>query len=446
MVRRLVRIIAFFIIFLIFLMPLKIVSADMDSFMDGLLQNYQEYYQKPGMYESGTRNYMSFGAYSMRLPPNKFSTTVFEIKPPRLNIDCSGIDFEAGAISLMNWDKIKSVFKDYGSTIMSGFLIGLAYSVPTIENMIKQINDIQSYAQQLNFEPCKFGLELGMSAGKKIQEYFKSQKESDEMASGDKDSYAKARKKNPDISYLPEGNIVWEQLSKKGYPSDLIEPIINLTGTIIFEKVKDEQGNENPVPKVITGPITPDILLNGGETSYWTFSGIMGSNATQNKITVKGLIEKNEEKLKEIVETIRSSGKLSDEQKKFLTHPSAPFLTKTIQQIAMLEHKYDRDNFIEGLAPVLSYFQTYYMMRYAERAFREVDTDIRVKDVGEINNMVKDIKNDFNEKKTVLLHYIDREINYLDFSDRIEKTVASALNKVMNEKKLVVQKQLFRQR
>lgn len=425
-----------FIVAVVMIFSFSTSFADLDSYMDKALQEYQQYYQEPGVYESGTRGYVSLGAYSLRIPDDKISTgDISAIRPPRLNFSCSGIDFEAGGFSYVDWDYIKESVKTSGSSLLAGFFMGLAYSVPTIKNVLDQIQKISNMANQLYFEPCKVGEMMGKGDWKGAQSYFTDQYKADSMGTGESSSAPQAHKKAVEsrVAHLPDGNLVYEQLKNLGYPEEDITPVINITGTVVFKKYTNEEGQQDWEGKEIFGYVTPDVLLNGGTVSYVTFSGSKYEIATTNKTTITGLIKDNETKLKAIIEKIANGTKISKDDEAFLTDPVSPKSVQLVMDTAKIPDKNQRNILATGIAAQRSYHQVKYILEKTERAFRFVYNDPRLKDVKAMSEMVARIYKDFLSKRAELDRLYETQIKYKETIIDTSLSVGQAFQRILGQ-------------
>ncbi|MBI3592364.1 MAG: conjugal transfer protein TraH, partial [Nitrospirae bacterium] len=84
-------------IVLILLIIATPVMANIDNVLDNVVSG--AYVQKPGAYKSPSYSTMSMGSMSFRLKNDVLGKPVFSLRPPRANLSCSGMDFDAGMIS-----------------------------------------------------------------------------------------------------------------------------------------------------------------------------------------------------------------------------------------------------------------------------------------------------------------------------------------------------------
>ena len=196
------------------------IENDMENFLDGL--GVMSNVQMPGSFKAGGRNIYSGGSMSMRIdntiPP------IMTFQPTSLRVSCSGMDFNAGLISILNLDMIQQLLEQGGTSLAWGLLIGLAYSLPTVSNVLEKIQKFTRWMQMLEGNICEIGKKIGSSLGESISEGFQHGKQASDIASGASGTMVEAIKdiwNNPDqFAQSTRGNLVYDALADLHFASD----------------------------------------------------------------------------------------------------------------------------------------------------------------------------------------------------------------------------------
>jgi len=155
-----------FTIILSFIFLFESVSlsyADIDEVLDALVGGVEAQAYAPGYYRSDTAAVVDFGSVNMRLKSNALTQMpTFHINTPSLTASCTGFDFDAGSLALLNLDDFKTIFQNMGTTLAWGIMIGIMYSLPGIGTTWTRLNDWARKIQQLmQMGPCAVGQEIG---------------------------------------------------------------------------------------------------------------------------------------------------------------------------------------------------------------------------------------------------------------------------------------------
>ncbi len=151
------------------IVPLLIGSpaaATVDDMLDNVLAGV--YTKQPGLIESPTQSALSGGSLSFRLNNSPFAANpLVTLNPPSMSLSCSGLDFDAGMLSLLNLDLFGDTLENAGSAMAWGVMIGLVYSLPGIGEAFGKLQDWSRQIQGLMQNPCEQGKKIGASIAEK---------------------------------------------------------------------------------------------------------------------------------------------------------------------------------------------------------------------------------------------------------------------------------------
>ncbi|GAB1537064.1 hypothetical protein ADMFC3_26950 [Geovibrio sp. ADMFC3] len=231
------------------------LSDDMHGFLDdlGVMSNITT----PGSFEAGGRHVFSGGSLSMRFNNNIPPIATFQ--PPSLRVSCSGLDFNAGLVSILSLDVIQDLLSRGGTTLAWGLLIGLSYSLPTVANVFEKIQKYVRMMQELSGNLCQIGENLGRKIGDELWSNARQEKQGEDVASGSSSTFETALKNLYDdpgrMVKKQRGNIVYDTIADiPGLPLDeeTIEAMMALFGTIEWHPSTDESGDCNPSPTEVS--------------------------------------------------------------------------------------------------------------------------------------------------------------------------------------------------
>ncbi|GAB5047539.1 conjugal transfer protein TraH [Thermodesulfovibrio sp. TK110] len=161
---KIVRI--FLVSFLSVLILINPIAADIDSVLDNIVSGV--YVQGPGLYKSPTTTTLSFGSLSFRLKNDLLGRPIVNFRAPQASLSCSGMDFDAGLLSLLNLDMFGQMLSQAGASLAWGIMIGLVYSLPGIGEAFQKLNEWARMLQQLGRSPCELGKFIGTQLGAPI--------------------------------------------------------------------------------------------------------------------------------------------------------------------------------------------------------------------------------------------------------------------------------------
>jgi len=151
------------------IVPLLIVSpvaASIDDMLDNVVAGV--YTKNPGLIQSPTQSALSGGSLSFRLNNSPFAAQpLLTLNPPTAALSCSGMDVDAGMLSMMNLDLFGQTLETAGSQLAWGVMIGLVYSLPGIGEAFGKLQDWARKIQGLMQSPCEIGKQVGASIGSK---------------------------------------------------------------------------------------------------------------------------------------------------------------------------------------------------------------------------------------------------------------------------------------
>jgi conjugative transfer pilus assembly protein TraH len=365
------------------------LDDDMHSFLDNM--DVMSNMQTPGSFEAGGRQIFSGGSMSMRfktdIPP------VVTYQPPSLRVSCSGMDFNAGLISILNLDMIQKILEQGGTSLTWGLLIGLSYSLPTVANVFEKIQKYTRWLQMLEGNMCEIGKNLGTSIGEMIGGGYEKNKTEGDVASGSVGTITEALKDlfdNPaDFAKKTRGNIIYDVVHGiGGFDSQTVEAIMGMFGTIVWHPTSDMSGQCTP-----SEPETEEIhfyvhmpnlevktldvinkLVNGGAVDIYecgatcAAAGIVGTTCTAlnpGTATINGLKEEVYNALISAVNKLATGDYLDTEESSYLTVPILPNFTDIIMYLATMQRQgYSVSNDIDNLATYYSYWLIEYVLSY----------------------------------------------------------------------------------
>ena len=139
------------------------VLADIDGMLDNIVGGV--YVQNPGIYKSPSSTTMSLGSTSFRLKNDLLGKPMTSFTPPRATVSCSGMDFDAGMMSLLNLDQFESMLGQAGASAAWGVMIGLVYSLPGVKDAWSSVQEFAREMQKLAGNSCAIGTALGKNIG-----------------------------------------------------------------------------------------------------------------------------------------------------------------------------------------------------------------------------------------------------------------------------------------
>jgi len=363
------------------------IENDMEGFLDDM--NIMSNIQQPGSFEAGGKNIYSGGSMSMRIDTSTPPITTFQ--PPSLRVSCSGLDFNAGLISVLNLDMIQNLLEQGGTSLAWGLLIGLAYSLPTVSNVFEKIQKYTRWMQQLQGNACQIGKNLGASLGGTVKESYQNKQKTEDVASGDAGTTVEAQKdiwNNPTkFAKSSRGNLVYDALADLGIMDDeTLKAAMGIFGTIEWFPQTDittgDCSPDNPEEVNISHRVytpsmstkTSDIIeafVNGGEIDSYNCSahcaalGVLSTSCTGLKPTsvhLNGFREKIYDTLYSAIEHLADGEGLTTKEEQYINAPVMPNFT---DMILYLTTQYRQNKPILADLQAISEFYSYWMLEYA---------------------------------------------------------------------------------
>lgn len=337
----------------IFLFQTVAVSyADIDEVLDNLVGGVNAQANLPGYYHGDTSTVVDFGSVSMRLKSNAIpDMPTLNFTPPSMTASCSGFDFDAGSLALLNLDDFKAIFQNMGTTLAWGIMIGIMYSLPGIGTTWTRLNDYARKIQQLmQMGPCAVGQALGREGAGIIKPVIEKAKEkiwgekpsSGSSSGGSSTDTSPAYKKLKYVIDLIKTQDIYFTFpfglyTNANVPIDMetLELISSMMGVLDIY-IKDTDGNKIPYYKVVGRTLkdlkslcgesclnrvdyTPympliesiDDILYGGELEIYRCSNMTGSTCgfiDKTKTNTEGLMTKVSRVLNGYVQSKLKSG------------------------------------------------------------------------------------------------------------------------------------------
>lgn len=266
------RIAALLMAYVIFVTSTITAYAGLDSDVSGYMNSIgvMTNITSGGTYKTSDRTYMSGGSMQMRMKKTTIPPVV-TFQQPQLRVSCSGLDFNAGLISILNLDLIEKLLQQSGTSLAWGILVGLSYSLPGISNVFEQVQKYTRLLQALEGDACAIGTQLGQKLGESIKESYQRGKSASDIASGAATNMTKAVEKlynNPtDFVKRTSGNITYDALKAIGIPDSMTYYFMGVFGTVTWHPADLKGGNAceitgNPETSVINYYVKEPELAN----------------------------------------------------------------------------------------------------------------------------------------------------------------------------------------
>jgi len=340
-------------------------KADINATLDKIVGS--SYYLPPGEIKSPTTNTYTLGSYSFRLRNDLLNRPVLSLNPPKAVFSCSGADFDAGMLSMLNLNTFGDMLSQAGTSIAWGIMIGLVYSLPGIGDAFQKLNEWARMFQQLISNSCLIGTQLGQDWGSKIFHKESNDAQGEEVASGAVSGFEEAYKYF--LNYIEKtgrlknffGAIPYGPLYEGGWTdTETADLIATLFGVIEWRAV-DTSGNDctsksclNPssVKVVYYPPLVNSLqdIMNGSTTKLyhcdWNYDPQIGAFKCKGGITVidkgitQGLREKVIERIDWIVDDIIDATFSADpDDAKWIKSVPLPNFPEVVNYLAVLKKR-----------------------------------------------------------------------------------------------------------
>ncbi|ACO04983.1 hypothetical protein PERMA_A0032 (plasmid) [Persephonella marina EX-H1] len=304
-------------------------KADINATLDKIVGS--SYYLPPGEIKSPTTNTYTLGSYSFRLRNDLLNRPVLSLRPPQATFSCSGADFDAGMLSMLNLNTFGDMLSQAGTSVAWGIMIGLVYSLPGIGDAFQKLNEWARMFQQLISNSCMIGTQIGKNLGSSIWESGRTNAQGKGVASGSVSSFEAAQKEFIDLIKTTGeikkffGTIPYGPLYEGGWTdTETADLVASLFGVLEWRAV-DTAGNDctdtsclkNAKIKVVYyPPLTNNLqdIINGAtmqiyhcnwgyDTNIGTFK-CNGGVEVSNKDIPEGLRQKIVNRIDGIVDDI----------------------------------------------------------------------------------------------------------------------------------------------
>jgi conjugative transfer pilus assembly protein TraH len=226
----------------------------------------------PGKYQDAAAGWYSGGSSVIRTRNTNIQP--FAVTAPTLRTGCSGIDAFAGSFSMISGQELVNIAKNIGSqAVVYGFHLGMKTYAPQIEQVLKDLRNLQMELNQFGIGHCKatqaaFAAALPqntamyetvcseMAAGSGYDLGGQRQKCRDYNAQ--KDEVRKAQEQDPQL-LMDDYNLFVKVATELGISQELRESLMSMVGTII---VKD--GVMIPYPALAEDEHSWSVHIKGG--------------------------------------------------------------------------------------------------------------------------------------------------------------------------------------
>lgn len=245
MYKKNVSFIVMFFMIIWVVIPINLYADnDIESFMDSVVGSVVV--DKPGVFKGSRYNVLHGGGFSFRLKQDLLGKPPISFKPPSANVSCSGMNFDAGMIGIMDTDTFEQLLSQAGGALAWGVMIGIVYSLPGIGDAFQKLQQFARYAQLLSQNACTAGIMAGQAISEKVGTLFKKNTAEQSAAEGDSKSFTLTLKNVMDT--LEVADVVrtepYHSLRKFGITDEnLLNVFASATG-VIDTVIVDSSGNE----------------------------------------------------------------------------------------------------------------------------------------------------------------------------------------------------------
>lgn len=248
-------------------------SSTMAFGLKNVYQNLHINNTAPGNYQDAAAGWYSGGSSVIRTKNTAIQP--FAMSAPSLNSGCNGIDAFLGSFSMISAGELVTIAENIGSqAVVYGFHLGLKTYAPQIEQVLKDLRNLQMELNQFGIGHCKT-VQAGYAA-MLPQNSAMYETVCDEMASGSgmdlggqrkkcrnhaaqKAAVAAAQASDPELM-MDNYNIFTKAAKSAGIPRDLHVALMSMVGTIV---VKD--GVMVPYPSLASDSQSWNVHINGGQ-------------------------------------------------------------------------------------------------------------------------------------------------------------------------------------
>jgi hypothetical protein len=286
------KVVTFFLIISIFVNTVYAGVGDaLDDFI-GSNSNILSNVSDPRAFKVGNRMGVFGGSASIRidnsLPP------LVSFRQPELRVSCSGLDFNAGFLSILNIDMIQKLLEQGGTSLVWGLMIGLSYSLPTVANVFEKIQKIVRLVQQLSGNICNLSMQIGQNIAESITEGYKHNKSARDIASGSVGTMTEAVSKfwdDPDgFSKRTRGNLVYDAVVESGLSSNYADLAMSLFGTLEWFPADGSCNISSPEKSDVTVIVKEPLVNNVNDFKAFIYGGSLKKYKCGSNCSAAGLI------------------------------------------------------------------------------------------------------------------------------------------------------------
>ncbi len=314
-------------------------SSAMGFGLKNVYQNLHINNTAPGNYQDAAAGWYSGGSSVIRT--KNTAIRPFAMNAPSLSSGCNGIDAFLGSFSMISAGELVTIAENIGSqAIVYGFHLGMKTYAPQIEQVLKDLRNLQMQLNQFGIGHCK-AVQAGYAAmlPKNSAMY---ETVCDEMAAdsgndlggqrkkcrnhaAQKAAVAKAQAKDPEL-LMDNYNIFTKAAQNAGIPKALRSALMSMMGTIVVI-----DGVMIPYPSLASDSQSWNIHINGGSgaSAYTCNNDACLKIALQDNIVIKkenSYAGKARAKLDTLVVTMRNQLKDFElEEKRFLDSLGSSF-------------------------------------------------------------------------------------------------------------------------
>jgi conjugative transfer pilus assembly protein TraH len=377
------------------------LDSDVEGFLDdlGVMSNMQ----MPGSFNTSSRGVYSGGALSMRFKNSSPPLVTFQ--PPSVRVSCSGLDLNAGLISILNLDMIQRILQQGGTSLAWGLLIGLAYSLPTVSGVFEKIQKYTRWLQMLQGDMCQIGKNIGSAIGDRMTGKYEKDKKGKDVASGAAGTFEETMDSifnNPtDFAKSVRGNIVYDAINGMAGASDeTVRAMMSIFGTVAWNPTSDLSGSctstSPETEKVFYYPYTPTLaskptetinaLLFGDNIDIYTCGtscGALGvlnntcTNLQQSTVHINGIITSTQTTLESAITKLVNGSALTVTEMTLLDTPVIPqFQEYVLYLVGMSRKGADISRDVQLLAVSYGYLQLQQLLTYISDSINKNKTNL----------------------------------------------------------------------
>ena len=346
----------------VFLLPSKAVT------LKDFLDNTTVELENSASVDTQKRGYWVGGGIRVNTP--RVVINPVRITLPHIKVGCTGIDIALGAFDFMNnLDDLLNFLENTVTSAVATMVGGLSAVCPICAQIVTKLNTIANQLNQMQFDSCKLGYELGKQMGDLTANFFTSTVR-EKLPNGDFSSFTSATRDL--LSGVNNLLDKWSSAMRNaGCDPNNDSCVLSLfkrdgSGNFVYKSLLDKAlrktylGNDRASLQIIRGLIGDLYIVKGGNEKgfklkyvppvyedktkekplyYIAFGGygtrcekdtdvkVLGLNDTQNEVEVtygKPFCKNVEENMEDIVNHLQTRTALTSSQLNFLSQFSIP--------------------------------------------------------------------------------------------------------------------------